>query len=486
VRRFAGPDGVESSFIIKENDLPGTTRWRITTPQSPAGIMGYANRQQVRAGQSLTLYVSTEAPSFHVDAFRMGWYHGAGARLVWRSPELPGVVQPTCPVAPGTYMVQCFWSPSLTIPVTAAWPQGSYLLKLVGSGGQQSYVPLVVWDPASHATYVVMEAVLTWQAFNPFGGYDLYTGEPPGLAGYPYPTRSRVVSFDRPYGYGDGAATYLTNEYPLIRFMEHHGLDVTYWTDVTLATHGNLLRHHRVLISLAHDEEWSLRMRTWATRARDEGVNLVFLGASPVLRKVRLEPSPIGPDMEEVNYRDPTADPLYGKDDAEVSQNWWGQPPANDPASTLVGASYDGYNVTRTFPMVVADASSFLFKGTGLRNGDAIPNVLFTDFDAYDPARPNPPDVQILTHSPVTISFDGKPAFADTTYYTWPSSQAGVFESGTNNWIPAMQDCPPSTPASQCPAPILRRMTANLLALFGNGPAGERAPSVPNVSQFYG
>jgi len=480
---FLGPDGVEARWVIQQNELPGTTAWRITTPQQPDAIMGYANRVQAREGQRVTLYVSTVAPSFHVDAFRMGYYQGKGARLVWRSPELPGKVQPPCPVTPGIYMVQCTWSPSLTFTVTKAFVQGQYLLKLVGSGGQQSYIPLTIWDPASHATYVIMAGVLTWQAFNPFGGYDLYEGQPPGLSGYPYPTRSRVLSFDRPYAtsYGNGSASFLGNEYPLIYFAEEHGLNVTYWTDITLAEHGNLLANHRVLISPGHDEEWSLRMRDAVLAARAKGVNLIFFGASPILRKVRLQASPLGPDMEEVNYRDPTTDPLYGKDNAEVTQNWWGQPPADAPASQIVGDSYVGFNNVQSFPLVVVKASSWLFAGTGLRDGSKVPGVLFTDFDQYLPSRPNPPGVEILAHSPVVIQFDGAHLFADTEYYTWQPSGAGVFESGTNNWIASLQSC--SSP-SDCPAPLVRKMTGNLLRVFGQGPVGLRYPSVSNVAQF--
>jgi hypothetical protein len=480
---FLGPDGVEARWVIQQNELPGTTAWRITTPQQPDAIMGYANRVQAREGQRVTLYVSTVAPSFHVDAFRMGYYQGKGARLVWRSPELPGKVQPPCPVTPGIYMVQCTWSPSLTFTVTKAFVQGQYLLKLVGSGGQQSYIPLTIWDPASHATYVIMAGVLTWQAFNPFGGYDLYEGQPPGLSGYPYPTRSRVLSFDRPYAtsYGNGSASFLGNEYPLIYYAEEHGLNVTYWTDITLAEHGNLLTNHRVLISPGHDEEWSLRMRDAVLAARAKGVNLIFFGASPILRKVRLQASPLGPDMEEVNYRDPTTDPLYGKDNAEVTQNWWGQPPADAPASQIVGDSYVGFNNVQSFPLVVVKASSWLFAGTGLRDGSKVPGVLFTDFDQYLPSRPNPPGVEILAHSPVVIQFDGAHLFADTEYYTWQPSGAGVFESGTNNWIASLQSC--SSP-SDCPAPLVRKMTGNLLRVFGQGPVGLRYPSVSNVAQF--
>jgi len=482
---FPGPDGVEARWVIEQNKLPGTTAWKITTPQTPGAIEGYANRTEARLGQTVHLYVSTTAKTFRVEAFRMGYYQGKGARLVWESKVLPGKVQPSCPVTPGVNMVSCNWSSSLRFRVTKAFVQGQYLFKLVGSGGQQSYIPFTIWDPASRATYVIMDGNITWQVFNPFGGYDLYQGATPCAPNhYPCSTRARIVSFDRPYGYGNGAASYLSLVYPLTRFAEKHGLNVTYWTDITLARHGNLLERHRVLISPGHDEEWSLRMRDAVVRARADGVNLIFFGASPILRKVRLEPSPLGQDMEVVNYRNPYKDPLYGKDNAEVTQNWWGQPPAEEPASTVVGAKYIGFNNYKTFPLVVSNASSWLFAGTGLTNGESIPGVLTTDFDAYDPSRANnPPNVEIMAHSPVVVEFHPHRNYADTTYYTWPSSGAGVFESGANSWIPSLDTCSSKT---DCPAPLMRRITGNLLRLFGRGPAGHFQPSVGNTSKFYG
>lgn len=487
---FVGPYGVEARWVLQENAKPGTTRWRITGPQSANGIMGYASRVQAQLGQQVALYVSTQAPSFHVDAFRMGYYQGKGGRLVWRSNELTGTVQPACPVTPGVNMVQCNWTQSLAFTITSQWVQGQYLLKLVGSGGQQSYVPLTIWDPSSHAAYVVMSAVLTDQVFNPFGGYDLYQGATPCAPNhYPCSTRARVVSFDRPYAnsFGSGAGTYLGEMYPLTRLAEKHGLDVTYWTDITLATHGNLLSNHRALISPGHDEEWSLRMRNAAQSALSQGVNLIFFGASPILRKVRLQPGPTGPDMQVVNYRNPVKDPMYSVNNAEVSQNWWGQPPAGLPASTLVGSSYIGYNNYASFPLVVSDASSWLFAGTHAVNGTKIPGVLTTDFQAYDPSRGNnPPNVEILAHSPVQVEFHTHRDFADTTYYTTQSSKAGVFESGANSWISSLMACAPTTPAAACGAPLMRTITDNLLRVFGEGPAGVLYPSVSNTAQFYG
>ncbi len=481
---YSTPDGVGAAWVVAENHKPGSTGWQLTGDQTADGIEGFADASQATVGQKLILYVSTRAPAFHVEAYRMGYYGGAGGRLVWKSSELPGQVQPGCPVTPGTNMVSCGWSPSLAFMVTPAWVQGQYLLKLVGSGGQQSYIQLTIWNPASHATYVIMSGVLTDQAFNPFGGYDLYQGATACAPNeYPCSSRSLVVSFDRPYANGSGAGSYLSLIYPLTRFAEQEGLDVTYWTDITLATHGNLLVNHRALISPGHDEEWSLEMRQAATTAANRGVNLIFFGASPVLRKVRLQPSPLGADGEMVNYRDPQADPLYGVDDAQVSQNWWGQPPANAPDNSLVGSTYVGYYNDGSFPLVVTNPTSWLFSGTGLAANTQIPGVLSGDFQAYDPAAgDNPPGVEILAHSPVTISGHPDRDFADTSYYTMATSHAGVFSSGTVNWIPALQDCPSAT---NCPGRTLQKVTGNLLRVFGAGPVGLRYPSSANWQSYY-
>ncbi len=460
-----GRNGMTSSWVIAENRKPGTRSWAISGSGTP--ISGYANAISAQAGQRVTLYVSTAAPQFQVTAYRMGYYGGTGARTIWHSSSVPGSQQPQCPLAQGINMVECHWRASLSFVVGDAWVQGDYLLKLTSSGGGASYVPLTVWDPHSKSTYVVMNAVLTWQAWNTYGGYDMYGGGAPGQTPQ-YDARARVLSFDRPYAYGAGAGDFLGNELPLVEFVEQYGLDVTYWTDITLAEHPQLLLAHKTLLSLGHDEQWSAAMRTGATQARDHGVNLIFFGASPVLRKVRLESSPLGADRREVNYRDATADPLYGKNNAEVSQNQWSEPPASLPSSELVGASYGGYGIDSD--MIVTQPQSWLFTGTGLHTGSALSRLIRYDYDFYDTSSPHPANVQVLTHSPV-----GGGNYADTTYYTTLQSKAGVFETGTNYWVASMSPCDPH--AAGCPNDLIRQITGNLFRVFGAGPAGETHPS---------
>jgi hypothetical protein len=65
------------------------------------------------------------------------------------------------------------------------------------------------------------------------------------------------------------------------------------------------------------------------------------------------------------------------------------------------------------------------------------------------------------------------------TYRVQSPNGAGIFDSGTNNWIPALAPC------SVCSFQAVATMTGNLLWLFGQGPAGHIQPANSNWQQFY-
>lgn len=491
---YLGPDGVVSPAIVAENALPGTTAWKITS-QPPSGyIQGWASTTYAAPGQQVGLYVTTTAPSFRVVAYRMGYYGGKGARKIWQSGVVAGQVQPACPVTPGINMVSCAnWHRSLTVRITKAFVQGDYLFKLTASHGQQSYVLLTVWDPTSTAAYLVVARSLTEQGWNTYGGYSYYQGQGPCTLGqtssYPPCNRARVVSFDRPYASGTGASDFLGDEYPLVRFMEEHGLDAAYVTDITLSQHPSIVLHHRVLLSLGHDETWTTAERNAAENGLAHGVNLAFMSAAPMVRHARLQASSIGPDREEVDYRNAAEDPLNGTGHtATVTGNTFATPPTNAPPTLLVGGEYSGYLYTTAppAPFVVYDASSWIFKGTGLQNGSAIPGVISSDIQHVNPTA-SPSNLQVLGHSPIplTEAYSNQGAwtgntYSDMTYYTDPQSHAGVFQSGTVSWISRLTVCAP--PPGACPAHAVARITGNLLRLFGQGPAGLRQPAIGNTA----
>jgi hypothetical protein len=475
---------------VAENKRPGTASWQIAD-QGRGVIAGYADKNYAARGDAVGLRVSTNAASFRVVAYRMGWYGGLGARQIWSSAQVAGHVQPRCRVAPKTNMVSCAnWARSLTLRVTGSFPPGDYLLKLVSSGNAQSYVLLTVWDPSSTATYLVMNRSLVEQGWNTFGGYSFYQGKGPCILGsgsYPVCNRARVVSFDRPYGVS-GASDFIDNEYPMVQFMEEHGLDLTYCTDICVSEHPSTLLRHRAVVGLDHDETWTNRERVGALNAVHAGVNMAFLGAATLVRHARLQASPLGADREEVDYRNAQEDPLSGHGaPMEVTGNTWGSAPTGWESSSFVGEMYSGYiGLSKpSAPLVAEDRSAWIFRDTALAVGQSVPAVIGSDFDHLDPTGPAPANLQVFAHSPIPLSDAytnqgkwGKLTYADMTYYTDPTSKAGVFDSGDNTWVGTLRVCQPS--ARSCPRAAIRTMTSNLLWLFGQGPAGRLEPSSPN------
>jgi hypothetical protein len=459
--------GILSPWIYLENSRPGTSAWQVS--QSTAGaIEGYTTTVSAQVGEQVPLAVSTLDATFHVEAYRMGWYQGLGARLVWQSPEVPGVEQADPVEDPVTNMAEAQWAPSLALPTDATWPQGDYLVKLVGSSGNQQLVPLTLRADAEPSAFLVVNAVTTWQAYNDWGGCSLYHCQGGG-------SRAQVVSFDRPYGSTEGTGDYLGNEFPLLRRLEEWGFDVTYTTDVDVHRHPELLLQHKAVLTMGHDEYWSKSMRDGMEAARDHGVNLVFFGANAAYRQIRFEPSANGPDRHQLNYRT-SADPVRSTDPDQATVSFR-EPPVNRPEATLIGQQYQCNPVAAD--MLVSDAASWVFANTGVTDGQQLEVVVGSEYDRWSPGPGVPENVQILAHSPVMCG--GRSSFADMTYYTAPSG-AGVFATGTNFWVSKHDPPGEGSPYN----PTIIRITRNVLGVFGAGPAGLTHPSVANAEAIAG
>jgi hypothetical protein len=115
--------------------------------------------------------------------------------------------------------------------------------------------------------------------------------------------------------------------------------------------------------------------------------------------------------------------------------------------------------------------------------------VVASDVDKFDQAYGQPADDQILGHSPIPAGLGQTSIgafFSDMTYYTNATTGAGVLDTGTNNWIPALDGRAGCQPGGICESTMVQRMTGNILRLFGQGPAARHQPSVPNWRQVTG
>ncbi|MBK5289676.1 MAG: hypothetical protein JJE46_14535 [Acidimicrobiia bacterium] len=460
-----------SDAVRAENAKPGTAGWRLTKDGAAHDIEGYLNVTSAQRGETVDLFATTVAPTFTIEAYRMGWYQGLGARLVWTSDPVPGKVQAAATLISATNTYEARWDASTSFAIGSDWPDGSYLLKLVASTGQQRWVPLTVRDDASTAPYVIMNAVSSWQAYNRWGGCSLYNC--PGGRG----DRSKAVSFDRPYDIvTDGSGDFIGNELPLIMRSEEAALDATYITSIDLHQRPELMRQHQAIISLGHDEYWSKTMFDGAEAARDGGVNLVFLGANAVFRQVRFEPTVLGADRTMINYRS-TADPIRRVDPSQTTVSFRDSP-VNRPEASLIGEQYQ-CNPVRA-DMIISQAASWIWANTGLNNGDHLEIGVGSEYDQYIRGQGGPDNVEIVAHSPVNCR--GRAGYSDVTYYTAPSG-AGVFATGTNYWVSKLM--PKDFPETAY-NPKVVQATINVLTEFGKAPAGQAHPSVPNWQDLPG
>jgi hypothetical protein len=467
--RAAGRATVANPVVV-ENRHPGSTGWQLKGPVADdrhGQIKGFASATSVRPGQTLSLFVTVNpAQTYSLAVYRIGWYGGKGGRLLRTAGPLRGVHQRPCKPDRSTGLISCPWSASYALRISPAWTSGVYLAVLTNARHYQNYVVFVVRDDRP-AALLFQQAVTTYQAYNNYPddqttGKSLYAYNSYGPSTTSGDTRAVRVSFDRPYA-GDGVGDFLDEDVYFIHWIERSGYDVTYSTDLDTHEHGERLLHHRALLSVGHDEYWSRPMFDAAEAARDRGVSLGFFGANAVYRQVRLAPSASGVlDRVLVCYKEARLDPVQGP---TTTVNWR-DPPVNRPEQTLLGIQYTadvtyGHNV----PYVVTDSHHWVYAGTGLHDGDAIPGIVGYEMDRAMPDYPAPPfgSRALLSKSPFTVG-DGRPDVANSSIYRAPSG-AWVFDAGTISWSMGLDNLPGNTRAD----PRIQRITANLLDAFVHG-----------------
>ena len=182
-------------------------------------------------------------------------------------------------------------------------------------GTQVFQIPFVIRDDSSHSDIVYQTSDETWQAYNGWGGANLYGGNGPGNGGAAY-----AVSYNRPIVTRDGIGTnaniwssFFGTEFPAVEWMEQNGYDVSYISGLDTATSGSLLLNHKIFMDAGHDEYWTETQRANVQAAADAGVNLAFMTGNEIFWKTRFAPSIDGSATANrtlVSYKDTLANAL--------------------------------------------------------------------------------------------------------------------------------------------------------------------------------
>ena len=393
----------QPELVRTENSKPGTRDWMLTKTRTVPGkinkilyngrcqqIEGYCNTNSIRAGETLKIMVSANpASDFKLEIFRTGYYGGKGARLMKTIDSLHAFMQPD-PSVGENYARECQWEPTLELEIPTHWPSGVYLGKMTAEkNGIQSYVIFIIRDDRA-CDFLFQCSDLTWSAYNRWPmDYSIYTDhEDWTTIGVP----SGTVSFNRPYGLfthpvnrlknSGGSGEYLPWEFPLSYWMEKHGYDVSYISNVDTHSDPQGLLRAKGFLSVGHDEYWSLDMYENAIKARDAGVSLAFFGGNSVLCVVPMLPSANGTPNRNIRREGwflPFPENLTEAQKKRLLSRSLNdktfEPRMGPDGALLMGGRLDREGSGRGIgagDWTCAMPDHWLFEGTGMKKGDSI------------------------------------------------------------------------------------------------------------------
>ncbi|GIF05164.1 DUF4082 domain-containing protein [Actinoplanes siamensis] len=500
------PCGVNSNPIVCENSRTGTPLEDWYGDSAWGDIEGFTTKISVQPGETLKMKVNSPT-SFTVTFYRLGYYGGRGARKMPTSPvtQFPAKVQQTCD-KDATGLVDCGkWVANVSWTVPSDAVSGVYLAALdQGDGLGYMPYPFVVANDNSRSDVLVQTSDETWQAYNSWGGQNLYEGGGPAPDG-----RAYKVSYNRPMRIaGDNAI--LASEYPLIQWLERNGYDVSYASNLDVSTKPTLLPKHKVFVSSGHDEYWDQGIWDNVKAARAAGVNLAFFSGNEAFWRTRWEPSIAadgGANRTLVSYKMTKMKQNPPNGIADPSGQWTGT--WMDPAGAGTGGNQPQNQITGT-----------LFSVNGYRNDAITVSARFKNMRLWrDTTIRNLGDEEVATFPVGTLGYEwdsdvenaarppGAISFSSTTLqitdgtmlldegnnygngvathnimmYRDATSGALVFGSGTVQWSWGLSTQHTGPASSEDPR--MQQATANVLADMGAMPktpqTNLRTPTLP-------
>ncbi|MGW4638068.1 DUF4082 domain-containing protein [Sphaerisporangium sp. NPDC004334] len=462
-----GPCDAGGNKITCENEITGSDRSEWDT--NPHGtVEGYGDQMSVNVGQTINFKIRSTALNLQVDIYRMGYYQGKGARKVITVPATTSVSrnQPHCPENTTTGEVACGWgtAASWTVPTTSV--SGIYFAHVIRTDtNDDTHIVFVVRDDASTSDVLFRTSDSTWQAYNSWGDITATEDNPNKVLNSLYrgdsviaPGRAVKVSYNRPFNTREstpwGRDFVFANEYPMVRWLEANGYNVSYMSSLDAARSPATLLTHKSVLSVGHDEYWSGEERAAFENARDNGVNLAFFSGNEVYWKTRWENS----YRTLVSYKETHANAKIDPT-ANVWTGTWRDPRFSPPAdggrpeNALTGTLFTvncttSDNGCEGIPLTVpaADGKMRFWRGTGvggqLTGSMNIPGVVGYEWDedldnGSRPAGLVPMSSTTATAEQVLIDYGTnvaqKSATHRITFYRAPSG-ALVFGAGTVQW----------------------------------------------------
>lgn len=371
-------------------------------------LLGYMWPRWLRAGEQAESHVHSTTP-YRLSLWRYGQAQEFVALLGWFDEHGP---QATIQVTPDSDYTQigAAWnrrgygsSPHHTQLVSAPQRSGLYYLHAENEAGEFFTFPWIVAPAAPVAPIAVLASTNTWNAYNNFGGRSNYVNAA-GLPATPI-VNARLemprynasifsewgavadgefppLSFERPEPAnhvprgarpsdpiaGRLASSLAPGEWRLLAWLEQAGYSYDYYADAQLDDGTLDLDVYRVLIIAVHPEYWSRRMFERVHAWVERGGRLLYLGGNGINCEVEF----VTPAAIRCNTYLRAAGGALGMVDPADPDRYFESRFHRTvaPEASLLGVVTTESGIMTAAPYRVLQAEHWVFRGTGLANGD--------------------------------------------------------------------------------------------------------------------
>ena len=379
-------------------------------------LWAYTDATSYAPGEQVTFFVSSPVPRIECRVARVG----AGEVKTY---EESGIAVERQPLREHAYREGCGWRESFALTIGRDWPSGYYRVRLEGGEHTAEHFFIVrSANPGRDARHVLVLATNTYQAYNGWGGRNLY-GNDASLADSPdqlvhRPPPSPLVAWDRPWsrclvaapvptrippsarrGLGDPVAlpdvteAYLVAggsiwdvpagfvnkwEQQFVSWAERAGIALDFLAQSDLDADANALDAYASYLSVGHDEYWTWEERDAVEAFVDAGGHAAFFSGNTCYWQVRLERG----DRALAGYKfaAPSDDPALGTEREERLTSLWSDPLIGRPETIMTGLSFSragyarvGYALSRGGGgYTIYRPEHWCLAGTDLFYGDVI------------------------------------------------------------------------------------------------------------------
>jgi hypothetical protein len=383
-------------------------------------LWAYSDATSYAPGDTVTFFVSSPAPDVTCSVRRVG----AEETPVH---EARGIRARQHGVPQDAYRAGCGWPETFSLRVGSDWPSGYYRchLRAEGSAGDLTadhFFVVRAANPGARARHVLVLATNTYQAYNGWGGRNLY-GDDAAFADSPdqlknRPTPTPVVAWDRPYsrcllqspvptriptatrrGMGEplglpeataelvaaGASIWDMPagfvhkwEQQFVAWAERNGIALDYLAQCDLDARPDALAPYPSYLSVGHDEYWTWEERDAVEAFVESGGSASFFSGNTCYWQVRFERD--GHALVGYKFTAPADDPVLGGDRQSRLTSLWSDPLIGRPETQMTGLTFAragyaraGYALSRGVAgYTIYRPEHWSLAGTDLFYGDVI------------------------------------------------------------------------------------------------------------------